>query len=239
MILYGYYEAFDSILQLLLMSKKKKRRTPVTPLYSDQMEDLPKLTPEKVFFTADTHFFSEVVLSFRKRFSDLDAMNETLIKNWNDTVPEDGVVFHLGDFAPGATKGKIIELLNLLNGTILLIKGNHDDTGVFRSFDVMTKTRLRLIGYNWNLFLGRRRILLDHYPYLCYAGEYKGVWQLFGHVHSGPEPQGYDIPRLQYLLPFQYDVGVDNNEDRPISFLRLKEIMDERYYHFTENKESE
>lgn len=218
---------------------KKKRRIPVTPLYSDQMADLPSMDPEKVFFTADTHFFSEVVLGYRKRFADLDAMNETLIRNWNDTVPEDGVVFHLGDFAPDTPKEKMIELLNRLNGTILLIKGNHDDIGVFRSWEVMTQTRLHVVGYKWNMFLGRRKILLDHYPYLCYAGEYKGVWQLFGHIHSGQETKGCDTPRLQYLLPFQYDVGVDNNDDKPISFLRLKEIMDTRYYSEPEDKETE
>ena len=49
--------------------------------------------------------------------------------------------------------------------------------------------------------------------------------QLFGHVHSGSDETGYDIPRLKHLLPFQYDVGVDNNDDRPVSFQTLKEIM--------------
>ena len=209
---------------------KKKRKTPVTPLYSDQMTDLPKLDPEKVYFTADTHFFSETVLRYRPQFVDVESMNETLIGNWNDTVPQDGVVFHLGDLAPGLPKETVIELLNRLNGTILLVKGNHDDIGQYRSFEVITGTRLKVVGLKWSMLLGRRKILLDHYPYLCYAGEDRGVWQLFGHVHSGPGAEGSDIQRLQYLLPFQYDVGVANNDYRPISFLRLKEIMDERYY---------
>ena len=67
---------------------KKKRRIPVTPLYSDQMADLPSMDPEKVFFTADTHFFSEVVLGYRKRFADLDAMNETCLLYTSDAADE-------------------------------------------------------------------------------------------------------------------------------------------------------
>ena len=76
--------------------------------------------------------------------------------------------------------------------------------------------------------IGARRIRLNHYPFLCYSGQYSGIWQLFGHVHSGREVHGFDLPRLANLLPFQYDVGVDNNDDRPIPFTRLSDIMDRR-----------
>ena len=66
---------------------------------------------------------------------------------------------------------------------------------------------------------------LGHFPS---EFPHEGVWQLFGHVHSGSDETGYDIPRLKHLLPFQYDVGVDNNDDRPVSFQTLKEIMKRR-----------
>ena len=186
------------------------------------------MTPDKVFFTADTHFYGENAWKHRKRFPDIEAMNETLIRNWNETVPDDGVVFHLGDLATELPRELLISLVNRLNGTILLVKGNHDDIGVFRCPAFQEATRVRLLGYHWEMRLGGRKILLDHYPLLCYADEYKGVWQLFGHVHSGPGATGHDIPRLQFLLPFQYDVGVDNNSDRPVSFRQLEEFMAER-----------
>ena len=49
------------------------------------------------------------------------------------------------------------------------------------------------------------------------------VWQLFGHVHSGPLSRtGLDLPRLKMLFPLQYDVGVDNNDFRPVSFAEVK-----------------
>ncbi len=60
-------------------------------------------------------------------------MNETLIKNWNETVPEEGTVFFLGDFCmKGSTFWKSI--LERLNGKIYFIIGNHDIGRIKESF---------------------------------------------------------------------------------------------------------
>lgn len=49
----------------------------------------------------------------------------------------------------------------------------------------------------------------------------------FGHVHSGPlSHTGLDHPRLNILFPLQYDVGVDNNDFRPVSFAQVKKIIE-------------
>lgn len=57
-----------------------------------------------------------------------------------------------------------------------------------------------------------------------YGGTYRksedAVWQLFGHVHSGPNGTGIDADRLKYLFPTQYDVGVDNNNYIPVSYIQ-------------------
>jgi len=54
----------------------------------------------KIFFTSDTHFSHSNIIKFCDRpFSDVNEMNTALINNWNKVVPEDGIVFHLGDFA--------------------------------------------------------------------------------------------------------------------------------------------
>ena len=48
-----------------------------------------------------------------------------IIERWNNKVPENGIVFHLGDFAFGGS-----DIWNntrkRLNGTVYLIEGNHD-----------------------------------------------------------------------------------------------------------------
>lgn len=52
-------------------------------------------------------------------------MNEKLVENWNRVVPEDGTVFHLGDFAFGGS-ALWNSIIPRLNGQIYLIIGNHD-----------------------------------------------------------------------------------------------------------------
>ena len=73
--------------------------------------------------------------------------------------------------------------------------------------------------------IGKQRIYLNHYPFLCFDGGYKDVWQLFGHVHTRENNTGIDAARLKYLYPTQYDVGVDNNNLHPFHLNRLKRII--------------
>ena len=207
---------------------------------SDEYASLPVLTPEKVYFTADTHFSDERILRHRPGFTGVSQMDEHLIRRWNETVPGDGIVFHLGDLMTGSVE-KVMELVNRLNGTILLIKGNHDDQALYHSQLIRTRTRLIMVGKERIIVLNGHKIFMNHYPFLCYAGQYGGVWQLFGHVHSGRQTEGFDLPKLANLLPYQYDVGVDNNDDAPIAFTRLEEIMARRdpYYFMNIRKATE
>ena len=180
---------------------------------------------QKIWFTSDTHFGHNNIIHFCKRpFSSIEEMDTTLIENWNQKVSPDDIVFHLGDFA-FATNGRWKELLNILNGKKYLILGNHDikrwpgDSIMSLFEDVSLKKLVKI---------DNKFIYLDHYPYLCYAGTYNtpetSVIQLFGHIHSGPKQTiGKDNDRLQYLFPYQYDVGVDNNNYAPISY---DEVLD-------------
>ena len=207
-------------------ASSKKKKAPIVYLrYTDQTDGLPVIDPDKLFFTADTHFYCPKVLANRPCFPDIETMNETLIRNWNEVVPDDGVVSHLGDLSTHLQREIMVGLINSLHGTILFVKGTHDDISQIRNIGFREKTRLQVLGYSWTMWVDGIKILLNHYPYLCYEGEYDGVWQLFGHVHSGQSVKGFDTPRLDYLLPYQYDVGVDGNNYRPVSFRRLQGIL--------------
>lgn len=85
----------------------------------------------KIFFTSDTHFCHKNIISYAGRpFFSTEEMDKALIENWNSVVPEDGIVFHLGDFCFGGnTQWKTIR--KKLNGKIYLILGNHD----FKNFN--------------------------------------------------------------------------------------------------------
>jgi calcineurin-like phosphoesterase family protein len=48
---------------------------------------------------ADLHFGHTNVIKYSDRpFTDADDMDESLIKNWNNTVSKDDIVYVLGDF---------------------------------------------------------------------------------------------------------------------------------------------
>lgn len=181
--------------------------------------DIYKFEPANVWFTADTHFSHEKIIGFSNRpFANVIEMNEEIIRRWNEAVPVDGVVFHLGDFCLGNST-EWNSILYRLNGKIYLILGNHD----FRSIKEGFMSRFEHVTQQMTVQVGGQSIILNHCPLLCYGGAYRDVWQLFGHVHSGPRSMtGLDVPRLRHLFPLQYDVGVDNNDYRPVSFAEVK-----------------
>lgn len=180
----------------------------------------------KVFFTSDTHFGHGNIIEFCNRpFKNAEEMDYKLIENWNKKVPHDGTVYHLGDFAWGGYEFWK-KIRNQLNGNIILIKGNHDEKNMTPSaeqelFDYVT--------FQMKLEIEGRKVYLNHNPFLCYGGTYRDpkslVYQLFGHVHSGPGAKGLDIERLGVLFPTQYDVGVDNNNYEPISWGEVNNII--------------
>lgn len=178
-------------------------------------------SPDKVFFTSDTHFCHANVIEYSQRpFNDIDEMNEALIRNWNAVVPRDGIVFHLGDFCFGKNK-EWNEILDRLHGTIHLVLGNHDLR--MAQHDVMARFASVLL--ESRIHVGTRWVWLNHFPMLCYAHE-RWDWQLFGHIHTNPKNNNImSLERMEMLMPNQYDVGVDNNNFTPVSFHQLEEII--------------
>ena len=183
-----------------------------------------KFDGSRVYFTSDTHFNHTNIISYCQRpFKNVDEMNERIIANWNEVVSEDDIIFHLGDFCLGGA-AEWTRLLDRLNGKIYLIMGNHDRKNIRQGF----KDRFEHVAMQMHIEVGKQRIYLNHYPFLCFEGGYKDVWQLFGHVHTRKNNTGIDAGRLQYLYPTQYDVGVDNNNFAPVSFVQVKRIIDKQ-----------
>ena len=68
-------------------------------------EQIYKFEPSEVWFTSDTHFGQENIIRYCGRpFRNAEEMNAELIRRWRETLPEDGIVFHLGDFAHGGSR---------------------------------------------------------------------------------------------------------------------------------------
>lgn len=179
---------------------------------------------QDIWFVSDTHFGHANIIKYCNRpFSSAEEMDKAIINNWNSVVQPNDIVFHLGDFA-FASNARWKQLIQILNGHIYLIVGNHDEIRYpgHQVFDLFEGVTSQLI-----VKIDGQAVYLNHYPFLCYGGTWRkdAVWQLYGHVHSRPHCEGKDMARLTMTFPYQYDVGIDNNNYTPVSWEQIKEII--------------
>ena len=178
-----------------------------------------KLRGEKFFVTSDTHYHhanicrgtSKWPVEDTRDFATLEAMDTALVDRINAVVPEDGVLFHLGDWSFGG-RNRIWEFRRQLDvKTVHLLLGNHDehmarDTSLHYLFDSVSRYKeIRVEGQN---------IVLFHYGMRVWNESHKGSWHLFGHSHDSLPPHGLSI-----------DVGADTNDLKPYTFDEIKAAM--------------
>ena len=162
------------------------------------------------FFTADTHFSDPHILRQREgTFPSLEAHDETIIARWNETVGPDDDVWHVGDFASGATRERCLAVFERLNGVKRLVRGNHDSNRVLDlpwaepPCETRRLTMSDPAGSEWRLFL-------SHYAHRAWPGLWRGTRHLYGHTHA----QLDDTRR-------SCDVGVDAWDYRPIGLTAI------------------
>ena len=79
-----------------------------------------------IYLASDHHWFHKNIIKYANRhFSSVEEMDALMIDDWNKTISSKDTIYHLGDFAFG-NKNQITELVSRLNGTKILIKGNHE-----------------------------------------------------------------------------------------------------------------
>lgn len=125
---------------------------------------------------ADTHFGHENVIRYCNRpFRSADEMDKALIKNWNAVVTNQDTVIHLGDFCL-CSKDRCKEILRLLNGKKILIKGNHDNwtDDFYRDAGFSYVSKFPIVYNNFFLMSHAPLQLSETTPYFNY----------YGHVHN-------------------------------------------------------
>ena len=124
----------------------------------------------KVFFTSDHHFGHENIIRFCNRpWVTISEHNRALITNWNAVVPEDGIVFHLGDFCyKGGGFPAMWWIKGHLHGRIILIRGNHDpDTRKQQNLQQLQQI-FEGVFDQLEIKVEEQRILMNHYPLLTW-----------------------------------------------------------------------
>jgi calcineurin-like phosphoesterase family protein len=189
-----------------------------------------------IHFTSDWHLFHANVIVYDKRpFEDIHHMHRVLVNNYNATVQQDGVCYFLGDmgwFKGEAAKDKMRAIITSLNGTKVLVLGNHD-----KGATAMYECGFDVVVYTASLVVAGEVVTLSHCPLRGvfrestvgmhgvresdnWHGEYKhnkfsvpnyGQWHLHGHIHSNPS-NGKETKTRR-----QWDVGVAGNNYRPVS----------------------
>jgi calcineurin-like phosphoesterase family protein len=191
---------------------------------------------KNTFFTSDLHFGHSAVIRYSKRpFKDLEDMEKILIRRWNLRVKPEDTVIVVGDFSLGCPKPRLREILPQLNGTKVLIKGNHDlsnsesvTAGFAFSCDFM------------QLKIANELVNISHYPYrmpklkrtffkimnkllpkkfykprkFAFQKEDDGSWLIHGHTHSKRRVNGRQI-----------HVGVDAWGYEPVPVAKIAEII--------------
>lgn len=137
------------------------------------------------YYIADCHFgHDKVRVLDRRPFETLEQMDAHMVSIWNQKVrkKKDEVII-LGDFCLGKGE-RVNELLSCLNGKKYLITGNHD--GIFLRDKKLDTSLFEWIKPYAELHDNNRKVVLSHYPIICYNGQYHGktTYMLYGHVHN-------------------------------------------------------
>ena len=203
-----------------------------------------KFKRKGIYFTADFHVGHANVITFDKRpFKDLDHMHRVLINNYNNTVSPESVCYFLGDMGLCKTD-TLKKVLDELNGTKVLILGNHDRNTYSmyeQGFDVVLNAGV--------FYIGKHRISMSHCPLPGikreditgmkgakdgdnWHGEFKNGmftsqdltvdFHLHGHIHSGPHCE------KETRTDRQFDVGVAANGYKPVSISEVESWVNKR-----------
>lgn len=141
------------------------------------------------YYIADSHFFHGALNQRmdNRGFKSTEDMNSYMLEKWNNKVRKNDEVVILGDLSWGKAE-ETNELLEKLHGRLYLIIGNHDRFLKNKNYNV---DRFRWIKPYEELQDNKRKVVLCHYPIMCYNGQYRldkdgnpKTYMLHGHVHD-------------------------------------------------------
>lgn len=158
-----------------------------------------------IWFTADTHFGHEAVISKMGRpFIGIKEHDDFIISGINQAVQKRDVLYILGDFA-WTRPGHYRQRINCRE--VHLIWGNHDKESFKIHFSNCYVTR----------YLKESNLFLSHYPHAYWHKSHKGSMHLYGHCH-GQREQTLDaaFPGRRSL-----DVGICQHNYCPLSLIEI------------------
>ena len=181
------------------------------------------------WYTADTHFGHENVVSFCDRpFRSASHMDGVMIENMWKVVQPDDELWIIGDFAfgpPSKDPAYLEQIFNQLPGAKKhLIVGNHDRE-LTQALEWASVSHIVEVPDGPK----RQRNTLCHYPMITWNHARREALQLFGHVHNNWKGSRNSI-----------NVGVDVWEFMPVKFediaRRAKKLPVNKHWSDVEHK---
>jgi calcineurin-like phosphoesterase family protein len=170
---------------------------------------------QTTFIISDTHFGHQNMYGFtddagnpaRFPYTSADECDAVMFERWNAVVKPTDKVYHLGDVA---IKRTAIKTMASLNGTKVLIRGNHD---IFQLSDYTPYFKDIRGSHKLGDFI------LSHYP--IHTESLRSKWckgNIHGHVH------------LRDVLnsPLHFNACVEMTNYSPIPFDDIVSIMSKR-----------
>ena len=160
----------------------------------------------KIFLVSDSHWNHANIIKYCGRpFANVKEMDKIMIRNWNEVVGVDDIVYHGGDFAFGDFRPYIEQL----NGTIHLIKGNHDKKDDYHKYFASVNQYMEIKIPDSHL-----RICFQHFAMRVWNHSHFGNIHCYGHSHG-------TLPGLGRSM----DVGVDTHDFYPYEMSEVVEKM--------------
>lgn len=163
-------------------------------------------------------------------FNTVEEMNQAIVEGIN-IVPENDILFHLGDWSFGGEQNVMAFWKQIKCRTIIFVQGNHDQH--------VEKYKSQMngwspVGTNENhkngispdfgfhqyleLEIGKNlRFCLFHFPIKSWNKMEKGAYHLHGHMHW-KEDQRFGTGRMM-------DIGYDGNDLKPYQLLDVIDML--------------
>lgn len=180
----------------------------------------------KIYFTADTHFFHVNILKHcpDRPYSgtdDITTHDEWLIDLWNNKIEKKDIVYIVGDFAFG-NKERVIRLMGKLHGIKHLIVGNHDASSIKIPSYFESVQQIKDLTFKASLFPFLEKdfyLALCHYPLVSWSRKNYGACMVHGHCHGRIDEYNRKTGDLRV------DVGIDGALARTHGgFISLEEL---------------
>lgn len=193
----------------------------------------------KLYWASDFHAFHDplhwkIPLWESRGYRNAHEASEHKIQRINERVPEDGILYFLGDGFLNATDEQCKNWLSRINcKNIRYLWGNHE-SNMYRLYkqEVLAQFgrddievyplkmgNVEFCGNHLEIFVGKKRIIMNHFPLRIWHKNGHGSWMLSGHSHLTDKDRRPDAPTGKGV-----DVGWDWKND-VWTFEELSDIM--------------